>query len=639
VQRKPAIFLSSLLIVVVLLSSGPVTLAQSQAPTRTPTVTGTRSTAQTQTPAATPSAAATQTETPAAQPTATPISGDRYFQETGFNVPPVFVKYWDAHGGLPIFGFPISEARNERNLADGKQYLVQYFERNRFEYHPELEGTPHEVLLGLLGVELTRGRTFPTVQAFTESPSRVYMEPTGHSLGEPFLSYWKQYGGLEIFGYPISEPFQEVNSVDGNTYLVQYFERNRFEFHPENKAPYDVLLGLLGKDFMELQESINPWGPPIPGGVAAVDPLWTPAKPAAGGKFVKGPTVGDGMIVQAYHQDRDRIMNMINDLSFTWIKQQVEWKDTENPKGVYYWEELDRVVNAAQAHNVKVLVTVVKAPTWATGGFNGFPKNPQDLGDFMQAMATHFKGRVGAYEVWNEANLSGESGDVNPARYVEMLKAAYVGIKAVDPAAVVVTGAPAPTGVNDPEGKRAPGAMGVLSDLKYLEDMYLYHDGEVRAYFDALGSHPYGFNNPPDTKWPDNPNMNPDFPLNAGGQRDYYNLSNSFYFRRIEQQRAIMEKYGDAQKQMWVTEYGWCSDYRPDGYGECKYVTPELQGQYIVRAIARSKEVYPWMGVMFLWNLNFSTFQEWYTGPSHFSILNADWSGRPAYFALRNRPR
>jgi hypothetical protein len=88
---------------------------------------------------------------------------------------------------------------------------------------------------------------------------------------------------------------------------------------------------------------------------------------------------------------------------------------------------------------------------------------------------------------------------------------------------------------------------------------------------------------------------------------------------------------------MWVTEYGWCSDYREDGYGECKYNTQVEQGDYIVRAIKYAQEYYPWMGVMFLWNLNFSTFQEWYTGPSHFAIINSDWSGRPAYFALKNR--
>jgi hypothetical protein len=363
-----------------------------------------------------------------------------------------------------------------------------------------------------------------------------------------------------------------------------------------------------------------------------------PTKPAVGNKFLQGPHVGDGIIVQEFYQDRDRINNMVNDLNFGWIKQQVEWKDTENPKGVYYWGEIDNIVNSALAHHLNVLIDIAKAPTWETGGFNGLPKDPQDLEDFMQAMAAHFKGRVAAYEIWNEQNLSGETGDVNPGRYVEVLKAGYLGVKAGDPNAIVLSGALSPTGINDPQGKRAPGAMGAMSDPVFLEQMYQYNNGEVRRYFDVLGSHPYGFNNPPDTKWPDNPNWNPAFPTAADGKVDWYNRSNSFYFRRIEEQRAIMEKYGDGQKQMWLTEYGWCSDERPDGYGECKYVSQDQQGQYIVEAMSRAKKFYPWMGPMFLWNLNFSTFQEWYTGPSHFSIINPDWSPRPAYNAIKNRP-
>ncbi len=612
--KKIAGLVLVLLVSFVLLSAGGVSTAQT--PPTSPTEV--------------PGATATPVSSQSAIATPTPSPKDRYYDTTGYMVPEVFVNYWDNHGGLAVFGYPISEATVERSKTDGNLYLVQYFERNRFEYHPEFKGTNNEVLLGLLGVELTNRRTFPTVEAFPDSQGKIYVPETKHSLGEPFLSYWKNNGGLAIFGYPISEPLEERNDAVGATYTVQYFQRNRFEFHPENNPPYDVLLGLLGRDFKELQQSINPWGPSIPGGIIPAEPIWLPTKPASGGKFLKGPSVGDGMIVQAYWEDHRRILDTVNDIGYTWIKQQVEWKDTEGPKGVFSWEELDNIVNDAQAHNIKVLLSISKAPTWATGGFNGFPKDPQDLGDFMRALATHFKGRVGAYEIWNEQNLGGETGDVNPGRYVELLKAAYLGIKLVDPNAVVVSGAMAPTGVNDPLGKRAPGAMGVMPDLTYIEQMYQWHDGEVRRYFDALGSHPYGFNNPPDTKWPDNPNL-------ALPEADYYNRSNSFYFRRIEDQRAIMEKYGDGQKQMWVTEYGWCSDYRPDGYGECKYTTPDQQGQYIVGAIQRSKKYYPWMGVMFLWNLNFSTFQEWYTGPSHFSILNGDWSPRPAYFVIKNR--
>lgn len=640
-QKKLVVLSLSLIVTLILLSENTTptrTQAQGATPSPTPkslsTPRATPRISATVTPktsgTATPKASGTTT-LPSVTPTVTPTAGDQYFPETGFSVPSVFLRYWVKYGGLPIFGYPISEAHTEKSVTDGNEYLVQYFERNRFEYHPEFADTPNEVLLGLLGAELTRGRTFPTAEAFPDSPSRIYLDPTRHSLGDPFLSYWQSHGGLGIFGYPISEPFEEVNPNDGQTYLVQYFQRNRFEFHPENQPPYDVLLGLLGRDFVDLLDAKNAWGTPIPGGLTPVEPIWNPAKPAAGGKFLKGPTVGDGMIVQAYYQDRDRIMNIVRDLDFTWVKQQVEWKDTENPKGTHYWDEIDNIVNSALSRNSKVMLTVVKAPNWATDGFNGYPKDPQDFGDFMKAMAAHFKGRVAAYELWNEENLFGETGDVNPGRFVELLKAGYLGVKASDPAAIVVSGALSPTGVNDPNGEREPGAMGALSDPLFLEQMYQYHDGEVRRYFDVLGTHPYGFNNPPDTNWPDNPSTTV--------PRGYYNTHNSFYFRRIEEQRAIMEKYGDGQKQMWVTEYGWCSDVRPDGYGECKYTTPEQQGEYIVGAMQRSEKYYPWMGVMFLWNLNFSTFQPWYTGPSHFSIINPDWSARPAYFIIKNRSK
>ncbi|HST05435.1 MAG TPA: hypothetical protein VLQ48_11985 [Chloroflexia bacterium] len=576
----------------------------------------------------------TPAEVPTSTPTATEVPVDRYFPETGFTVPAVFMKFWQANGALGVFGYPISEARTETNPNDGKDYTVQYFERNRFEYHPEHADTPNEVQLGLLGAELTSWRTFPTAEPFTSTDTAIYFPETQHSLSEPFLSYWVKTGGLGVFGYPISEQFTEKSATDGKNYTVQYFQRNRLEYHPENIAPYDVLLGLLGHDALEIEDASTAWGTPVPGGQPVVRGVWPPAKPAVGQTFLQGPTVGDGMVAQLYYQDIDRNLNMLNDLKFKWVTQQVEWKDTETPKGVYYFNDLDKIVDAAQAHNVKIMLSVVKAPTWETGGFNGLPKDPKDMYDFMKALATHYSGRVSAYMIYNEVNLIGESGDINPGRYVEVLKQGYLGVKAGDPHAIVLSAALAPTGVQDPNGKNP-----VVTDLYYLEEMYKYNNGEVRRYFDVLGTHPYGFNNPPETKWPDDPNLNPAFPYNTKKQQvDWYNLDDSFYFRRIEEQRAIMEKYGDGPKQMWVTEYGWCSDYRPDGYGECKYNTLQQQGDYIVRAIDYAHKYYPWMGVMFLWNLNFSTFQDWYTGPSHFSILNPDWTGRPAYFALKNRP-
>ena len=164
-----------------------------------------------------------------------------YFPETGHSLKGAFLKFWRDHGGLAIFGYPISEEFAEVSATDGKTYAVQYFERNRFEYHPEFAGTPNEVLMGLLGLEMTRGRTFPPGAPFQSTPTQVYFRETGHSLSGPFLRYWQANGGLAIFGYPISEEVME------NGYLVQYFERNRFEYHPEFAGSRnEVLLGLLG---------------------------------------------------------------------------------------------------------------------------------------------------------------------------------------------------------------------------------------------------------------------------------------------------------------------------------------------------------------------------------------------------------
>jgi hypothetical protein len=79
-------------------------------------------------------------------------------------------------------------------------------------------------------------------------PSSAYFSESKHYLKAPFKTYWEQNGGLANFGFPFTEQLQETNPDDGNSYTVQYLERQRFEYHPENAGtPYEVELGLLGK--------------------------------------------------------------------------------------------------------------------------------------------------------------------------------------------------------------------------------------------------------------------------------------------------------------------------------------------------------------------------------------------------------
>jgi hypothetical protein len=180
----------------------------------------------------------------AARP-ATAQAVERCFPETGYCISGPIRAYWERNGGLPAFGYPISPQQSE-TVEGSWTGPVQWFERDRLEDHAN-EGLG--VLAGRLGaryLELT-GRPwqqFPAQQP-SGSPECRSFPQTGFNACGWFLGYWERNGGLERFGYPISPGFEE--QIEGRTYNVQYFERRRMEYHPENAPPYDVLLGLLGR--------------------------------------------------------------------------------------------------------------------------------------------------------------------------------------------------------------------------------------------------------------------------------------------------------------------------------------------------------------------------------------------------------
>ena len=166
----------------------------------------------------------------------------RYFPETGKTAGHAFLRFWQRFGGLPVFGYPLTEEFTDP--ATG--FSVQYFERERFEYQPGAWPDHYDVMLGLLGNELTAGRQsetpFQPLAVASDANCDVFAA-TGHRLCAGFRDYWRAHGGLTVLGYPISEEFQE------NGLTVQYFERARFEWHPEHAGtPYIVLLGRLGAD-------------------------------------------------------------------------------------------------------------------------------------------------------------------------------------------------------------------------------------------------------------------------------------------------------------------------------------------------------------------------------------------------------
>jgi len=187
------------------------------------------------------------------------------FPETGKTVCDRFLEYWEASGGLAQQGLPLTNVFDEVNPTDGKTYKTQYFERARFEAHPE-NAPPYDVLLGLLGREqqLAKygGTAAPSMAGTLLGADCASFAQTGKRVCGAFLDYWREHGGLAQQGLPLTDLFLETNPSDGKQYPTQYFERARFEYHAENLGtPYAVLLGLLGREQLQAKDPNGMPGP------------------------------------------------------------------------------------------------------------------------------------------------------------------------------------------------------------------------------------------------------------------------------------------------------------------------------------------------------------------------------------------
>jgi hypothetical protein len=282
-------------------------------------------------------------------------------------------------------------------------------------------------------------------------------------------------------------------------------------------------------------------------------------------------------------------------------------------------------VNDGNAKGLKVMLSFAHAPAFYRGPTSGLmPADPAMFGQFMQAAASRYAGKVQAYELWNEENLDREAGpgNVDPTTYLPLLEAGYTGVKAGDPTALVLLGAPSPTGAD------IPGA--VIDDVSYLQQLYAINSGEVISYFDILSAHPSGFSNPPDCT-----PATPECSLSGA-----FNTDDSFFaFTRVSEYRDVMMQAGDGAKSIWFTEFGYCSNTAPPpGFEYCQYITEPQQALFLMQAYQMARQL-PYVGAMFVWNLNFQMAVPQSDEKWGFGIIRADWSGRPAYFSLLGMPK
>lgn len=313
-----------------------------------------------------------------------------------------------------------------------------------------------------------------------------------------------------------------------------------------------------------------------------------------------------------------RELGQVQDMGFDWVKQSFAWRDIEtNQKDRFDWWKSDMIVNGVEAAGLKLLVRLDRQPFWAQEAGsepleNAPPANLQDFFDFCGLVADRYRGRIGAYQIWNEPNLNREWGDKppDPAGYTELLKGCYIAIKAADPQAIVISAGLAPTGTHDDTA---------MPDTLFLQAMY---EAGAAHYFDVLGVNAPGYKAPPEAS--------PEEGVTSYGGGRW------FVFRHVEDIRAIMVANGDVSKQIAILEMGWTTDNVNPFYA-WHAVDEETQARYLVGAYGYARAHWqPWVGLMVTIYIADESWKPEVDEQWWWSIILPDGSPRPAFYALSN---
>jgi hypothetical protein len=199
------------------------------------------------------------------------------------------------------------------------------------------------------------------------------------------------------------------------------------------------------------------------------------------------------------------------------------WRMLEPARGRFdphILPQYDATLSRLQALGIGAYLVVVQTPTWAGNAANA-PPPPAAYADFIGRLASQFKGRVAAYEIWNEPD--GPlfwAGEASAAEYVALLRPAYAAAKQADPGALVGTA----------------GLVG--NDYDYVAKLYA---AGAKGNFDFLSVHTdtgCSFSDP------------------RKADRDQNGRISRWAFTGYREVHATMLANGD-DKPIWMTELGW----------------------------------------------------------------------------------
>ncbi len=305
------------------------------------------------------------------------------------------------------------------------------------------------------------------------------------------------------------------------------------------------------------------------------------------------------------------LMKRLKQAGVTIIRLGVSWADIERQRGRYDFSDLDRLVDFVRSNGIDIVACFCTTPSWAWGvgqdvidmfARRGCPhllgvmpparEYWADYERFCKVVAEHFRGRIKLYEFWNEPDgmgmplviydEQGRAKDIrwggDPKLYAQLLRVVYRGLKSGDPDCMV-----------------SVGGMDSRPKLDFLQGIY---EAGGQPYFDAVSLHPY-----------------------PKGRDE---LSWGW----VDAIRRLMVEHGDAEKPIWITEWGWNSV--PEGqFG----VTERRQAELIRQSILAMRQR-PFIQISIHHTLN-----DWRTRESDpKSVIRmglCDWwlNPKPAYWA------
>jgi polysaccharide biosynthesis protein PslG len=277
---------------------------------------------------------------------------------------------------------------------------------------------------------------------------------------------------------------------------------------------------------------------------------------------------GVGAQVHPLWSDADaypKIDQLLAAAGASWVRIDVGWDRVEPARGRFSDDEVaavGRAVDDANRNGLRVLVTFWASPGWANGGrpANIPPSDPGDYSSAVAHLAADLAGRVAAWEVWNEPNVS-QFFSGSAASYAAILRAAGPAIRNADPRATVVLGGPS------------------TNDTTWLAKLYA---AGIAGAYDAVAVHPYP-----------SPSDEPPTLADDGSRHRFSHLA---AFRRV------MVANGDADVPLWITEVGWSTGQSADREDWNRGVTPAVQAADLTATLEIVAKCYPFVEVVIWYN-------------------------------------